>query len=131
MRIVLDTNRYRDFCSGDGEVVTRLETAEAVLLPFVVLAELRAGFAVGIRGRENERLLRRFLDKPGVDVLFASEATTRVYAELFRQLRAQGTPIPTNDLWIAALVVESDSSLYTRDAHFRQLPQLDVIGSPW
>ncbi len=86
-----------------------------------------AGFAVGTRGLANERTLRRFLGKPGVEVLMPTEATTRCYAGLYRQLRAQGTPIPTHDLWIAALVVEHDLWLYSRDPHFARLPQLSVV----
>jgi tRNA(fMet)-specific endonuclease VapC len=128
MRLALDTNRYRDLCDGDREVVAMLESAELIGVPFVVVAELRAGFAVGTRGRENERALHRFLNQPDVDILFATDATTRTYASLFRQLRSQGTPIPTNDLWIAALVLDHRLALYTRDSHFRALPQIDVIG---
>jgi predicted nucleic acid-binding protein len=69
-------------------------------------------------------VLRRFLAKPGVQVVWADEATTRSYASLHRQLRAQGTPIPTNDLWIAALVVQHDLVLYSRERHFDALPQI-------
>ena len=78
-------------------------------------------------GHENERVLQRFLMKPGVEVLFPSEATTLSYATLYRQLRHQGTPMPTNDLWIAALVVENDLALYSRDRHFATLPQLNLL----
>lgn len=127
MRLAIDTNRYRDLCDGKRDVVERLEMAEAVFVPFVVLAELRAGFAAGTKGRANERVLHRFLAQPGVAILHSTDATTRSYAALFRQLRAQGTPIPTNDLWIAALVVEHDLALFSRDEHFRALPQLDLI----
>jgi tRNA(fMet)-specific endonuclease VapC len=127
MRVALDTHRYRDLSEGVPAIVEVLEVADEVLVPFVVVAELRAGFAVGKRGLENERLLRRFLEKPGVSVVFATEATTRAYAQLYRQLRVQGTPIPTNDLWIAALVVEHDVALLTRDKHFSKLPQLDLL----
>lgn len=127
MRLALDSNRYRDLCTGDPTVVEILERAESVYVPFVVVAELRAGFAVGSRGRDNERVLVRFLNKPGVEVLYATDTTTRTYAELFRQLRSSGTPIPTNDLWIAALVVENNLVLYSRDRHFDRLPQLPVI----
>jgi tRNA(fMet)-specific endonuclease VapC len=98
-----------------------VEGARTVLLPFVVLAELRAGFAVGAQGRANERSLQRFLAKDGVEVMYATDATTHHYAALYRQLRAQGTPIPTNDLWIAAFVTEHGASLFTRDAHFAEL----------
>lgn len=127
MRVALDTNRYRDLCEGDEEVVGLLEEAESVHVPLIVIGELRAGFAVGRKGRENEAVLQRFLMKPGVEILYPSDATTRHYASLFRQLRQQGTPIPTNDLWIAALVLERDLVLCSRDGHFRNIPQLNVV----
>ena len=127
MRIAIDTDRYRDLCDGKRDVVERLETAEAIFVPFIVLGELRAGFAAGTKGQANERVLHRFLAQPGVDVLHTTEATTRSYAALYRQLRTQGTPIPTNDLWIAAIVLEHDLALYSRDEHFQTLPQLQLI----
>jgi tRNA(fMet)-specific endonuclease VapC len=124
VRIALDTNRYVDLCKGIDETVRTVATAEAVVLPFVVLAELRAGFALGKRTAENERVLRRFLLKPGVSVVYADEQTTHHYAAAFRQLRKQGTPIPTNDLWLAALVLQHDLVLHARDRHFDHLPQI-------
>jgi len=124
MRVALDVNRYVDLCKGYAETVRVLEDAESVLLPFVVLAELRAGFAHGRRPAENEQTLRRFLLKDGVRVLFADDQTTHHYAALYRQLRRQGTPIPTNDLWIGALVLQHNLVLHSRDAHFDNLPQL-------
>ncbi len=127
MRLALDTNRYTDLCRGDQRLTRRLEEAERIYLPFVVLAELRGGFATGTRTAQNEEVLRRFLSKPGVEVLYAGEQTTRVYAGLYRQLRRQGTPIPINDLWIAALCTEHNLVLCTGDHHFRHLPQLEVI----
>lgn len=127
MRVALDTNCVTDLLRGDRLLAELVETAERVFLPFVVLGELRAGFSVGARGSENERSLRRLLDKPGVDPLLATDATTRHYAQLYGQLRRQGTPIPTNDLWIAALVVEHDLVLATRDGHFGNLEQLRRI----
>jgi len=127
VKLALDTNRYVDLMRGDADVRARVEGAHKVLVPFVVLAELRAGFAVGARGRANERFLQRFLAKPGVEVVYATDATTHHYAALYRQLRQQGTPVPTNDLWIAALVTEHGARLCTRDAHFGHLAQLDVV----
>ena len=93
-------------------------------MPFVVLGELRAGFAHGRREAENERILRRFLSKDGVRVLFADDQTTHHYTSVFRQLRKQGTPIPTNDMWLAALVLQHNLALHARDKHFNHLPQL-------
>jgi tRNA(fMet)-specific endonuclease VapC len=124
MRLALDTNRYTDFCRGDAEVAALLEEAEAIHLPFVVLGELRAGFAVGRHGAANERVLREFLLKPGVEVVLADEQTTHHYGAVYRQLRQQGTPIPTNDMWIAALALQHGLVLFARDRHFDHLPQL-------
>ena len=127
MRLALDTNRYTDLCRGDAQVVERIEAADEVWLPFIVLGELRAGFAVGSQGPRNEAILRRFLLKPGVDVLYADEQTTHHYANVYRQLRKQGTPIPTNDIWIAALLLQHSLLLYDRDGHFQALPQLTRV----
>jgi tRNA(fMet)-specific endonuclease VapC len=124
VRLAIDTNRYVDFVKGVPEVVDRLRRADEILVPFVVLGELRAGFASGVRSRENEANLVRFLDSARVDVVFADEETTHHYARLFHQLRRQGTPIPTNDLWIAALVVQHHLYLLAGDAHFDHLPQI-------
>lgn len=124
MRIALDTSRYVDLCKGVEDAVRVVSTAESVFLPFVVVAELRAGFTLGKRAAENERVLRRFLLKPGVSILYPDDQTSYHYAAAYRQLRVQGTPIPTNDLWIAALVLQHNLALHDRDRHFDQLPQI-------
>jgi tRNA(fMet)-specific endonuclease VapC len=127
VRVALDTNRYVDLCKGVPETVELVEQAETIVLPFVVLGELRAGFAHGRRQAENERTLLRFLLKDGVRVIFADDQTTHHYASLFRQLRKQGTPMPTNDMWLAALVLQHNLALHARDKHFDRLPQLVIV----
>lgn len=124
MKLALDTNRYTDLCRGVASVVETIELAEEVWLPFIVLGELRAGFAVGSQGSRNEAILHRLLLKSRVGVLYADEQTTHHYGAVYRQLRKQGTPIPTNDMWIAALVLQHSLVLLARDAHFDALPQL-------
>jgi len=127
VRLALDTNRYTDLCRGNVPVVETVELADEVWLPFIVLGELRAGFAVGSQGMRNEAVLRRFLLKSGVGVIYADEQTTHHYAIVYRQLRKQGTPIPTSDMWIAALVLQHSLVLLARDAHFDALPQLTRV----
>jgi tRNA(fMet)-specific endonuclease VapC len=127
MRVALDTNRYTDFCRGVPEVVDQVRTFERVYLPLIVLAELRGGFLCGEKGIQNERRLLEFLNSPRVEILYPNEATTHQYARLFAQMRRQGTPVPTNDLWIAALVLQHDLLLYARDRHFDVVPQLARI----
>jgi len=129
VRLALDTNSYTDLCRGVPTVVERLESAATIYLPVIVAAELRAGFAVGSQGSENERVLQQFLVQPGVEMLLPDEETTFHYAAVYRQLRSQGTPIPTNDIWIAALVLQHGLVLLHRGRHFDHLPQLATIRS--
>ena len=124
MRLLIDTNRYKDFCQGIPEVVHHMRSAEEIHLPFACLAELRSGFLCGTVARQNEAVLVRFLNRPRVGVLYPNEDTTHHYARIYYQLRQQGTPIPTNDMWIAALASQHDLLLYSRDDHFDALPQL-------
>ncbi len=60
-------------------------------------------------------------------MLYVDEQTTHHYAFIYRHLRKQGTPIPTNDMWIAALVLQHSLVLFARDAHFDALPQLALV----
>lgn len=127
MRILIDTDRYRDFCEGIDEAVNIIRSADDIFMPFVTLAELRSGFAIGKHGGENESILTQFINKPRVSLLFPDEGTTRQYSYLYKQLRQQATPIPTNDIWIASLAVQHDLHLFSRDSHFRYLPQIPII----
>ncbi len=127
--IAVDTNTYRDFVEGLAEAVAVIRSSPRICVPFAVVAELNAGFALGSRGAENQRVFERFLHGQRVEVLFPTMETTRQYANLYRQLRNAGTPIPTNDLWIAALVVQHDLTLFSRDSHFDCLPQLPRVVS--
>jgi tRNA(fMet)-specific endonuclease VapC len=124
VKILVDTNRYRDFCEGDKDALDVIQRARIVYLPFVVLAELRAGFLCGTLARQNEKSLTLFLNSPRVRVLLVDEDTTHHFARIFAQLRLQGTPIPVNDIWIAALAVQHDLVLFSRDRHFDSLPQV-------
>jgi tRNA(fMet)-specific endonuclease VapC len=127
LRLALDSNRYVDFCRGDDEAVGVLRRAREVFVPLIVLGELRAGFRRGAHFERNEAALDEFLRTPRVEVLSPDEGTTHAYAELFAELRAVGKPIPTNDLWIAALVWQHDLVLFTRDKHFANLRRLPLI----
>lgn len=127
MRLAIDTNRYGDFVRGDEIAVQVVQSAEQVFIPFIVLAELRCGFMGGSRGHQNEATLARVLHSAGVAVLYPDDSTTRHYSVLFHQLRRQGTPVPSNDLWIAALAVQNDLVLFSRDGHFDNLPQIPRV----
>ena len=127
MNLLVDTNRYRDYVGGDKQVLEQLRRCECVAICFITLAELRSGFLLGSQSRENERNLTGFLQKPQVDVVFADETTPHHYARLVFQLRRQGTPISTNDIWIAASAIQYDLTLYSRDVHFNHVPQIPRV----
>jgi predicted nucleic acid-binding protein len=124
MNVALDTNAYSDFMRGDADRVQVLRTARQIYLPLMVLGELRAGFAAGNQKSANAANLQRFLNSPRVAVLLPDEQTTHHYAQLHLQLRKKGAAIPTNDLWIAALIVQHNLVLCTSDSHFQHLPQV-------
>ncbi len=127
MKLMLDTNRYKDFCSGEVTVFSAIKKAETVVFPFIVIAELKAGFACGTKAKKNEAVLSRFLNEKYVQTIYANKETIFHYANLYKQLREQGTPIPTNDLWIAALTIQYNMILGTRDKHFKNIPQISLI----
>ncbi len=124
MRVALDTNRLTDLFQGDAALAKWLATCEEVWIPLFVLAEIKAGFYGGAQQHRNEILLQRLLTKATVGVLFPGRETAEHYARLFVQLKRAGTPVPDNDLWIAALALEHDLLLITRDQHFQRIPQL-------
>lgn len=124
MRAALDTNRLTDLFQGDATLARQLGSCDEVWLPLTVLAELRAGFLGGNRAARNEALVQSFLIRPTVRVLLPNLDTADAYARLFVQLKQAGTPIPDNDLWIAALCLQHNLTLITRDRHFRHIPQL-------
>jgi tRNA(fMet)-specific endonuclease VapC len=124
VRVALDTNRLTDLFQGDTALAEWLGGCEEVWIPLVVLAEIKAGFLGGNQLHRNEILLRELLAKRTVAVLLPDRETAEHYARLFVQLKRAGTPIPDNDLWIAALALQHDLALVTRDRHFQCIPQL-------
>ena len=124
MRVALDTNRLTDLFQGDISLAEKLSTCEEVWIPLVVLAEMKAGFYGGTQQHRNERLLQELLAKTTVGILLPGRETAEHYAHLFVQLKRAGSPVPDNDLWIAAQALEHDLLLITRDQHFERIPQL-------
>lgn len=122
--VALDTNRLSDMFNGDALLGSFLGTCSDVRVPLMVLAELKAGFYGGNRQAQNEEFVRLFLAKSTVSVIYPGRETADQYARLYLQLKRIGQPIPVNDMWIAAMAIEHDLTLITRDKHFDCIPQL-------
>ena len=117
-RILLDTNAYTAFLTGDERVLNALTEAETAFLSAIVIGELYAGFCGGNRLKENKALLARFLQKSNVRVLDVTAETGEVFGQIKNALQKAGTPIPLNDVWLAAQAMETGSVIVSSDAHF-------------
>ena len=120
-KILLDTNAYTRLLTGDDNVLSVVASAESVFMSVFVLGELHAGFAGGAKFRENREILTRFLAKSPVMILNATTETAEVFGELKNALKKAGTPIPINDVWIAAHAFETGSVIITYDLHFQKI----------
>lgn len=104
--------------------------ADEIHLPLIVLGELLAGFAASSRPERNRRDLAEFMSAPRVSLMRPDERTAHRYAEVISALREAGRPIPTNDVWIAALALQAAMPLLTFDAHFAHVPGLELVLAP-
>ncbi len=125
-RILLDTSGYSAYTGGHPDLQEPLRRASMVHLSVVTVGELLAGFLRGGLRRQNETRLREFSAEPRVRVLPIDEETPAYYATIRDSLRQQGTPIPVNDIWIAATAAQHGLRILTLDAHFLQIPQAIV-----
>lgn len=126
-RVLLDTSGYSAFMRGDGAVKELVQTVDAIYLNAVVIGELRAGFLRGRHRQKNEEWLGRFLASSRVSIVPVDEETAERYAVIWDGLWKAGTPIPTNDIWIAASAMQYGLKVVTTDAHFLKIPQIVAL----
>ena len=123
-RILLDTSAFSAFMRNQQDAVFCVRGAAEIYLTPIVLGELHSGFQRGSRSEENAQLLSEFLASPRVTILVIDEETAFRYAEIINALRRTGTPIPTNDIWIAASAVQHGLYVITADHHFTKVCQV-------
>jgi tRNA(fMet)-specific endonuclease VapC len=121
---MLDTSAYSVFMRGDPGMKKVLGEAEEVYVGPVVVAEVLAGALDSKKEKEIRDSLDGFLASPRVRVLPMNEATAQCYAVIKHSLESAGTPIPANDIWIAASAMQHGLKVVTCDAHFRRVPQI-------
>lgn len=127
MRICIDTNIYSALKKGNPEISKLLENADEVHIPSIVLGELYAGFRMGSRLNENIKDLKQLLEQPGIHIIDIDESIAERYGTLIKILKDSGTPIPTNDIWIAATALENGARMATFDTHFQLIPGLMTV----
>jgi tRNA(fMet)-specific endonuclease VapC len=121
-KVLLDTSGYSKLLAGDERILECLAHSGVVYLSVFVLGELHAGFKGGSRERENCRQLQEFLTRPPVRIVNATDSTAEVFGEIKARLRQKGTPLPINDVWIAAHALETGATLISFDRHFKIIP---------
>ena len=126
-RFIIDTNIYSAFKSNHPATVQRFREAEEIVVCPTVHGELLAGFKCGSREEKHAAELEEFLDRPRVSYVITDASTAEFYAEIFKRLRAKGTPIPTNDMWIAASAMQHGLAVCTKDEHFQNIENLITI----
>ncbi len=125
-KILFDTNAYVAFKRGDEVAIDIARLSDKIGVSAIVLGELLAGFELGSRKAKNCLELKQFLDSSRVIELKISGPTANFYANIFRQLKQKGKPIPSNDMWIAASALENGFHVYTYDKHFGEIDGLLV-----
>lgn len=122
--VLIDTNIYSLAMKGDGSVVEALRKIDRIGFSAISIGELFSGFKGGNREGRNRRELDLFLDSPRVAIHPVDEGTADFYSAILNDLKTAGTPIPTNDIWIAATVFQHGYKLFSKDKHFRLIPGL-------
>jgi predicted nucleic acid-binding protein len=115
-KILIDTNIYSHAMKGHPETIGVLQQAQEIGICSISIGELLSGFKGG--ERKNRQELEEFLDTPRVALYRIDENTAEFYAEILNDLRKRGKPIPTNDIWIAAVALQHGFRLFSMDRHF-------------
>ncbi|SRR5258708_15826625 len=126
-RLSIDTNSYSNFLRGNKSSKKPFLEAGEIIVSTIVIGELYFGFKRGRNERKNLEILYKFLSDSKVKVLKISSQTAKIYSDVKHSLKEKGSPIPENDIWIAACAIETDSTLITFDKHFLSIENLKLI----
>ena len=126
-RILIDTNIYSHALRGFPDVVTKLKSTDEIAICAISIGELLSGFKGGEREKENRRELGVFLDSARVRVFTIDDETSEFYAEIVQNLKKEGHPIPTNDIWIGSVAMQHGLKIYSKDKHFKFIPGLICV----
>jgi len=121
-RVLIDTNIYSYALRGDNNVVEVLRKVEEIGFSVISIGELLMGFKGGGKEQKNREELDNFLDSPRVVVCSVNEDTSEFYAEILNNLRQIGKPVPTNDIWIAAVAFQNGLRLFKKTFILKLLP---------
>jgi tRNA(fMet)-specific endonuclease VapC len=123
-RYLLDTNILIALFANESAVTDHLREAEEVFVPSIALGELYYGARKSSHVGENIARINDLATNSAV--LGCDTKTAQQYGEIKNRLRQKGHPIPENDIWIAAIATQNDLTLVARDAHFKEVDELEI-----
>jgi tRNA(fMet)-specific endonuclease VapC len=124
VKILLDTSAYVAFKLNNEEIVEVITNSDEIIFSPIVMGELLYGFRNGAKFKQNMDELNQFLSHEIVEILKIGDITSDRYSRIAQQLKSNGTPMPTNDIWIAAQTMEHGAELITCDNHFDKIAGL-------
>ena len=123
--MILDTNALFAVADNDSAAVRIFSQAPSIELPVIVLGEYRFGIAHSRHRNRYENWLGELI--AATQVLPVDDETSRHYAQIRAELKKSGEPIPSNDLWIAALSLQHRLPLMSHDRHFDAVQRLKRV----
>lgn len=128
-KIIIDTNAYSEFKRGNKDAFEVIRNAETIFMSPIVLGEILSGFILGKKSEQNRKELLEFLSSGRVQQITIDGETSQQFAEIFKELKKIGKPIPTNDIWIAASARQHNLAVLTYDSHFGYISGIKVVSS--
>jgi len=120
---LLDTNIIIGLFANEPSIVEKIKSVTAIIfIPSIVLGELFYGAEQLSKKDENRKRIDE-LAKASL-IVECDLQTARLYGKIKSQLKIKGSPVPENDIWIAALAQQHQSTLVTRDKHFNNIEEL-------
>ena len=120
--LLLDTNAVIALQQSEASILKLLENEQDIFIPSIVIGELYYGAYKSGRPEENRQVVAQFA--AGRRILRCDADTGDAYGQIKYALRLKGRPIPENDIWMAALTLQYDGILVTRDVHYNEIENL-------
>lgn len=127
--VLIDTNAYAEFKKGNPDAVNVIRKIKKIIITPIVLGELLAGFVLGTRENKNREELKKFLQSKRVSSINVDNNTSEQFAKVYKELKAKGKPIPTNDMWILSLAKQHNLAIFSYDKHFNSIENIVIIKS--
>lgn len=125
--ILIDTNAYAEFKKGNQEAIEIIQSAKNIIINPIVIGELISGFIIGKKEKQNRQELQKFINSKRIIEIKIDSSISEEFALIFKELKIKGRPIPTNDIWIAAIARKFKFTIFSYDKHFHEISGLKII----